>query len=87
MPGSESGVSIAEWVSAELGLPHNGREKIWHRRHKQGMIEVAHQYGLRAPRSVTLSPASAQDSLYLDPSLVKDCVVKPVGSGVRSERR
>lgn len=45
------------------------------------MIEVAHQYGLRAPRSVTLSPASAQDSLYLDPSLVKDCVVKPVGSG------
>lgn len=81
VPGSESGVSIAEWVSAELGLPHNGREKIWHRRHKQGMIEVAHQYGLRAPRSVTLSPASAQDSLDLDPSLVKDCVVKPVGSG------
>lgn len=56
VPGSESGGSIAEWVSAELGLPHNGREKIWHRRHKQGMIEVAHQYGLRAPRSVTLSP-------------------------------
>lgn len=81
VPGSESGVSIAEWVSAELGLPHNGREKICHRRHKQGMIDVAHQYGLRAPRSVTLSPASAQDSLYLDPSLVKDCVVKPVGSG------
>ncbi|KQB83712.1 ATP-grasp domain-containing protein [Corynebacterium oculi] len=81
VPGSESGVSLAEWISAELKLPHNSREKIWHRRHKQGVIEVAHQHGLHAPKSVTITPFSVQGGFSLDPSLVEDCVVKPVGSG------
>lgn len=51
VPGGESGVSAAERISSEFGLPSSDPRFIFHRRDKNGMISCIRDAGLRASRS------------------------------------
>lgn len=52
VPGGESGVSAAEWLSAHLRLPGSDPEYIFHRRDKDGMVSRVRDAGIDAARSV-----------------------------------
>jgi Biotin carboxylase len=79
--GSEGGVVLAEYLAHHLGLPHNGFSKIWHRRNKQGMIDLAKDKGLRVPKSILVRPDLDLTDLRLPNSLSDQYIVKPASSG------
>lgn len=81
--GGEGGVSLAEWLAYRLGLPHNDERYIWHRRNKQGMIDIASRANLRTPHSfeVTDDKSSQDVQDFLNSHSFEKYVVKPVGSG------
>lgn len=80
--GSEPGVSAADWLSNRFGLPCNQRELLWHRRNKQGMIDIAAEAGLKVPKTWTVRTVSGL--LQLTDQLrnfTLGVIVKPAGSG------
>lgn len=82
IPGSESGVSAADWLANELGLPCNRPDQLWHRRNKQGMIEAAAQAGLKVPQTWSLtSAANLSQVLGMADELHHGVIVKPAESG------
>jgi biotin carboxylase len=80
MPGTESGVEVAEALAHALGLPTNGDRPSQLRRDKSLMAEALRRAGLAAPvGSVARKPAEAAAWAAAHPG--DTVVVKPLDSG------
>ena len=79
--GSESGVSLADALAAELGLPSNDPKMLWHRRNKDGMLDRAWSHGIRVPVSHQIATVTEAEEAWHKGTYPDGVVVKPVDSG------
>jgi hypothetical protein len=79
VPGTETGVELADRLSFELGLPSNGIKFSSARRDKFEMIKACAEYGLLVPSSFKNSNVLEIEKWYLDSKLSK-AVIKPLRS-------
>lgn len=78
IPGTETGVELADYLSSKLGLLSNGEEKSHARRNKFYMSQAAAEWGLRTIRQVNAK--SLQEALDFAQSAGWPVVVKPPAS-------
>src|SRR5690349_18803442 len=57
LPGTETGVELADALAEKLGVPGNGTRKSEARREKYLMVEAARAHGLRAARQIKSASA------------------------------
>lgn len=79
LPGTESGVSLAESLAARLGVPTNAPHLAGARRDKYEMVHALRAAGVPAPRSFRTSSADEAASWCAREALER-AVVKPLGS-------
>ncbi|GAB2715409.1 ATP-grasp domain-containing protein [Kitasatospora kifunensis] len=79
LPGSESGVTLANELAAALGLAHNAPELAAARRDKLLMAQAVEAYGLPGPRTRIVHTAEELDSLLAEWDSYP-VVVKPASS-------
>lgn len=79
VPGTETGVLLADLIAAELGLPGNDRATGAARRSKFAMARLLAERGLAAPRSALIADAGAAVAWYRASGL-DSVVLKPVDS-------
>ncbi len=79
VPGTETGVLLADTIAAELGLPGNDRATGAARRSKFAMAQLLAERGLDAPRSALIMDADQAVAWYRVSGL-GSVVLKPVDS-------
>ncbi|MYZ38138.1 MULTISPECIES: ATP-grasp domain-containing protein [unclassified Streptomyces] len=77
--GSESGVTLAERLSLDLGLPANTAEQLAARRDKHLMAQAARAAGIATPRA-TVATSPEEAGAWFAASGLKEAVVKPLKS-------
>eukprot|EP00600_Ochromonadales_sp_CCMP1393_P003118 CAMPEP_0174978690 /NCGR_PEP_ID=MMETSP0004_2-20121128/14353_1 /TAXON_ID=420556 /ORGANISM="Ochromonas sp., Strain CCMP1393" /LENGTH=988 /DNA_ID=CAMNT_0016230109 /DNA_START=105 /DNA_END=3071 /DNA_ORIENTATION=+ len=81
LPGAETGVELADQLSARMGLRSNGTAKSLARRNKYYMGEAVRRAGVRAVKQANCSTvAEVKAFLQTLPGVAKKAVVKPVQS-------
>lgn len=79
VPGTETGVELADALSEKLGVSSNGTRRSIARRNKYEMVEAVRQAGLPAARQLCTSSAEELVAWFRDSGLGK-VVVKPLNS-------
>lgn len=83
IPGAETGVELADRLSARLGLRSNGEDGSLARRNKYHMGEKVRQAGVRAVKQQMCRSLDELEAFLDELEKVKNtskCVVKPVQS-------
>ncbi|MGE3680906.1 MAG: ATP-grasp domain-containing protein [Bdellovibrionales bacterium] len=79
LPGTETGVELADQLSERLGLPGNGTSRSAARRNKYMMVEACREAGLPVARQFKSERASDLVNWYRESGLRK-VVLKPLNS-------
>ncbi len=79
IPGSETGVALADELAERLGLPGNGTAGSASRRDKEAMAQALVRHGVRAPATIAAADADSMVR-WADERSLWPIVVKPPGS-------